>query len=164
MGYRWSGRKSALPVSRVVVSCPWTAAGSSLYIHRVTPDGLQNPEAGSYTCPAWFLPFPILQYKLHISWRFMSTGLNPPLGLGPLTSQIVKCHTSCLNGLQYGWLLMSIIRPLLGGLYLVVISPTLGPRLIWTCSCQSSTLRKIPSSTSTQKSRKPPWRHLPRPW
>ena len=84
MGSRWSGSESALPRSRVVVSCPWTAAGSSLYIHRLTPGGLQNPDAGSYTCPARFLPFPNLQHKLHITWRFMSTGSNPPLGLGPL--------------------------------------------------------------------------------
>ena len=74
-----------LPGSRSGVSCPWTAAGSSLYIHRLTSSGLQNPEAGSYMCPARFLPFPILQHKLHISWRFMSMGPNPPLGSGPLS-------------------------------------------------------------------------------
>ena len=85
IGFRWPGSKYALPESRVVVSCPWTTAGSSLYIHRLMPGGLQNPEAGSYMCPAWFLPFPILEIKLHISWRFMSMGHNPPLGSGPLS-------------------------------------------------------------------------------
>ena len=85
MGSRWAGSESALPISRVVVSCPWTATGSSLYIHRLTPGGLQNTEAGSYACPSRFLPFPNLQHKLHISWRFMSMGPNPPLGPRPLS-------------------------------------------------------------------------------
>ena len=38
---------------------------------------------------------------------------------------------------------MSVNRPLLGGLHSIVISSTLGPRLIWTCSCQSLILELL---------------------
>ena len=66
---------------------------------------------------------------------------------------------------------MGLTRPLLAGLRPVIIAPTLGPRLIWTGSCQSSILKKISSSTSShnlvnrrdvtfQDHDKSPWRHL----
>ena len=154
MGSRWARSESALPISRVIVSCPWTATGSSLYIHRLTPGGLQNTEAGSYTCPARFLPFLTYNTSLHISCRFMFMGSKPPLGPGPLSfNGRAPYSLSSWASIQ-----MSVNRPLLGGLHSVVISPTLAPRLIWTYLCQSSILRKIPW-TSSYDPCKPPW-HL----
>ena len=78
-----------------------------------------------------------LQYKLHERIGLHLQALTCLWALG-----LRKAPPS--SGL-YGLLIfLELIRLILANLHPVVISPTLGPRLIWTCSCQSSTLRKIP--------------------
>ena len=82
-----------------------------------------------------------LQVFLYI-WRFTILGLKPPLGLG-LLQFLINYH------LEYYWASLNnpplgLTRPLLGGSYLVAISPTLPllnflfPRLRTTVSSYST--------------------------
>ena len=92
---------------------------------------------------------PILQCKLHEKVGLHLQALTRLWALG-----LLKAPSPLrLHGLL---IFIELIRQLLAGLRPVVISPTLGPRLIWTCSYQSSTLRKILALAPSHGSCKPP--------
>ena len=104
---------------------------------------------------------PILQYKFHTNAGSWLRALNCFWALD-LSSFVYM-------GFKHNQLRMKLTRPFLAGLRPVVISPTLGPRLIWTGSCQF--LVKTSSSTSSHNlvnhrdiifsdRDKPSWRHL----
>ena len=71
---------------RVVVSCPQTAAGSSLYIGRLTPSSSQSPGrlirvSGSDS--QLFLPYTTSSTIIMI----VTTGLKPSPGLKPILAR-----------------------------------------------------------------------------
>ena len=84
MGSCWSGSESALPGSRVVVSCSWTAAGSSLYIHRLRPAVYRIPMPTHTRVRLGFYLFLSYNTSYISHGSFMSMGPNPPLGFVPL--------------------------------------------------------------------------------
>ena len=87
-------------------------------------------------CPTRSLNYSCHTIQVTYIWRFITMGLKSPLGFGPLIEPPSSTLVSGFkNTCRYNPAPPGRVIP-------IVISPTLGPRLILTGSCQSSTLKK----------------------